>query len=169
MTHVIVLNSDYTYLNTVSWQRAICLMFKGKAEVLKYTEKVVRNFDKTVIMKIPAVLKLMKLVRSIYKSKVPFSKRNVMVRDGFVCAYCGTKDKRLTIDHVIPVSKGGKTSFENCVAACKNCNSTKNDRIPSEAGMYLKRQPYCPTISEFIRLKVKELGIDDILRDLGVY
>jgi len=169
MTHVIVLNSDYTYLNTVSWQRAICLMFKGKAEVLRYTEKVVRNFDKTVIMKIPAVLKLMKLVRSIYKSKVPFSKRNVMVRDGFVCAYCGTKDKRLTIDHVIPISKGGKTSFENCVAACKNCNSTKNDRIPSEAGMYLKRQPYAPTISEFIRLKIKELGIDDILRDLGVY
>jgi len=164
----IILNSDYTFLNTVTWKRAVCLIMKGKTQVLKYSERVVRN-SSGIVMKIPLVMKLVKLVRSIYKSKVPFTKKNVFIRDKFRCVYCDTKDVRLTIDHVVPVSKGGRTNFDNCVASCKPCNSNKGNRTPSEARMFMKKRPYTPTIAEFIRLKMKQLGIDRFLVDLGVY
>ncbi len=168
MKNCIVLNADYTFLNTINWQRAICLMVKGKVEVLKYTDKIVCNAEKTIKIKIPAVIKLIKIIRSLYKNRVPFSKRNVMVRDGLACNYCGD-NTALTIDHILPVSRGGKSNFENCVAACKKCNSRKGDRTPSEAKMYLKKQPYAPTISEFIRMRMEKLGIMDLLKELGVY
>lgn len=169
MDRCIILNGDYTFLNTVSWKRAVCLLMKEKAEVLKFSEKVLRNGAGIVVTRVPLVMKLIKLIRSIYKSKVPFSKRNVFVRDKFRCVYCGIDDMRLTIDHVIPISQGGRTSFDNCVASCKPCNSKKGNRTPSEAKMFMNRRPYTPTISEFIRLKMKQLGIDKLLVDLGVY
>ena len=106
----------------------------------------------------------------IYKNKVPYSKRNIFVRDGYRCMYCGSKDNgKLTVDHVIPQSKGGRSTFENCVAACRPCNLKKGHRIPSEAKMFMKRQPYAPTIYEFIRLKMKYYKIDEFLKELGVY
>jgi len=153
----------------VSWQKAITLLVKGKTEVLRYTEKTVSNFEKTVIFKIPAVMRLMKIIRVIYRNRVPFNKRNVIVRDEFECAYCGIKSKSLTVDHVIPLSKGGKSNFENCVAACKNCNAKKGNKLPSEIHMYIQKRPYQPTIAEFLRLKLKKLGLDVVLKDLGVY
>jgi len=164
----VVLNGDYTFLNTVDWKRAVALFMKGKTEVLKFSERPIRNGAGKVVMKVPLVMRLIKFIRSIYKSRVPFTKKNVFVRDKFRCAYCGAKDI-LTIDHVIPVSRGGKTTFDNCVASCKSCNSNKGNRIPSEANMFLKKQPYSPTISEFIRLKMEQLGLDQILVDIGVY
>ena len=91
-----------------------------------------------------------------------------MVRDGFRCVYCGTSS-RLTIDHVIPASKGGKNNFDNCVTACQPCNNKKGNRTPNEANMFMKKRPYAPTISEFIRLKMKQLGVEDFLKELGVY
>lgn len=169
MNTVVVLNQDYQYLNKVSWQKAVCLMYKGKAEALKFTKEVIRNAEKTIEIYVPSVLRLLKLVRAIYKHKVPFSRRNVMVRDGFTCQYCGDAKKRLTIDHVIPKSRGGKTIFENCVGACKKCNSKKSDRTPTEARMFLKKQPWAPTIMEFLRIQMKKENIDVFLKDLGVY
>ncbi len=110
------------------------------------------------------------IVRMIYKNKVPFSKRNVLVRDSFTCMYCGASGKiKLDVEHIIPSSRGGKTTFDNCVASCKPCNSNKGSRTPSEAKMYLKRQPYTPTISEFIRMKMKQLKLDELLKELEVY
>ena len=167
MQNCVILNGDYSYLNTVSWQKAIKLMVKGKVTVIKYTEIVVKTAEK-VIVKIPAVMKLIKIIRTIYRTKVPFSKKNVMVRDGFVCQYCGSL-KELTIDHVTPVSRGGKSIFENCVTACKDCNNKKSDKLPSEMRMYLKKQPISPTISEFTRIKAVKAGVYDLLKDLGVY
>ncbi|MFW9871748.1 MAG: HNH endonuclease [Candidatus Thorarchaeota archaeon] len=167
MTRCIVLNGDYTYLNTVSWRRAILLVMKGKSEVLKYTNKCL-NCAGGKQIKIPLIIKLIKVIRMIYKNKVPFSKRNVMVRDGYKCMYCGS-NKHLTIDHIIPRAKGGKSSFENCATACKPCNNKKGSRLPSEAQMYLRRQAYAPTISEFLRLKMKKLGADKYLKEMGVY
>lgn len=167
MQNCVILNGDYSYLNTVSWQKAIKLMVKGKATVIKYTEIVVRTAEKAIV-KIPAVMKLIKIIRTIYRTKVPFSKKNVMIRDGFVCQYCGSL-KELTIDHVKPVSRGGKSIFENCVTACKDCNNKKSNRLPSEIQMYLKKQPISPTISEFTRIKAVKAGVYDILKDLGVY
>lgn len=168
MISCVVLNADYTFLNTVSWQRALCLVIKGKVEVLKYTDKVISNINNSFVMKIPAVIKLVKLIRSLYRNRVPFSKKNVMVRDGYECVYCGATE-RLTIDHILPASRGGKSTFENCVTACGECNAKKGDKTPSEARMFLKRQPHAPTISEFIKMRIEKFGIVELLKDLGIY
>ena len=167
MNRCIVLNGDYTFLNTVSWRRAVSLVMTGKTEVLKYADRVIRCANGS-IFKIPLVVRLIKVIRMIYRNRVPYTKKNVMVRDGYRCVYCGSSDK-LTIDHMIPASRGGKTNFENCVTACQPCNNKKNNRTPSEAKMYPRRQPYAPTISEFFRIKMKQLGLDDFLKEVGVY
>lgn len=167
MNRVVVLNGDYTFLNTVGWKRAMCLIIKGKTEVLKYTDKVIRCVD-GLEMRIPLVMRLIKIIRRIYRNKVPFTKKNVFIRDGFKCQYCGT-NKQLTIDHMIPVSKGGKSKFENCITACKPCNNKKRNRTPSEAQMYVGKVPHAPTISEFFRIKMKQLGLDKFLKEVGVY
>jgi len=167
MQNCVILNGDYSYLNTVSWQKAIKLLVKGKVTVIKYTEIVVKTAE-NMIVKIPAVMKLIKIIRTIYRTKVPFSKKNVMIRDGFTCQYCGSL-KELTIDHVVPVSRGGKSTFENCVTACKQCNNKKSNKLPSEVQMYLKKKPIAPTISEFTRIKAVKAGVYDLLKDLGVY
>jgi 5-methylcytosine-specific restriction endonuclease McrA len=142
-------------------------MVKDKVEVVSYSEKIVKGTE-GFTMKVPAVIKLIKLIRAIYRTKVNFSKRNILVRDGFRCAYCGAGPRDLTLDHIIPKSKGGKSTFENCVACCKPCNHRKGGHTPSEIRMYLRRKPYHPTISEFFRLKVRNLGIDHLLEEIGL-
>lgn len=169
MEKVILLNSDFGFLNVISWKRAIRLMVKGKVEIVKATDKILTNMEKTFKLIVPKVLRLIKLVRSVYKNRVPFSKKNVFIRDNFTCMYCGCKDQRLTIDHIIPKSRGGETDFDNCVASCKPCNNKKNDRLPSEAKMFLIKQPFQPTINEFFLIKMKRLGVYKTLKDLGVY
>ena len=167
MERVVILNGDYTFLNTVSWKRAIILLINGKTEVIKYTDRVIKCVDGSII-KIPAVMKLIKIIRMIYRNRVPYSKRNVMTRDEYTCAYCGS-NRQLTIDHIIPVAQGGKSSFENCVTACQICNHKKGNRTPSEVNMYLRKRPHSPTISEFFRIKMKQLGVDNYLKEIGVY
>jgi len=167
MNRCIVLNGDFTFLNTVSWRRGVVLALSGKTEVLKYADKVLHRSDGSKIL-VPLVLRLIKVIRMIYRNRVPYSKRNIMVRDGHRCVYCGSREE-LTIDHVIPTSRGGKTNFENCVTACKLCNNRKNNRTPNEAKMWINKRPYAPTISEFFRMKMKQLGVDDYLKELGVY
>jgi 5-methylcytosine-specific restriction endonuclease McrA len=168
MTHCVVLNADYTFLNLVNWKRAMCLLAKGKVEIVKDSHHTVRSSSGRVL-KIPAVIRLIKLIRTIYRAGVAFTKRNVMIRDRFCCTYCGTRRERLSIDHIIPKSRGGKTTFENCVTACKSCNLKKGSRTPGEARMYLKSRPYQPTISEFLRLKFESLGVNEVLKELGVF
>jgi len=167
MQNCVILNGDYSYLNTISWEKAIKLIVKNKVTVIKYTKMVVRTAGNAIV-KIPAVMKLIKIIRTIYRTKVPFSKKHVMVRDEFICQYCGTP-KALTIDHVVPVSRGGKSTFENCVTACRSCNNKKSNKLPSEVHMYLKKQPVSPTIAEFTRIKAVKAGVYDLLKDLGVY
>ena len=164
---VIVLNYDYTYLNTIDWKRAVNLLIVGKAEAIKYSDTIIRTFTKSI--KLPKVLRLVKLVRHMYRNKVPYNKKNLLVRDNFRCQYCGCKSEKLTVDHVIPRARGGKTNFENCVASCFLCNNKKDSRTPREANMFLKREPYSPTIMEFLIKRMKMLGIEDLLEDLGVY
>jgi 5-methylcytosine-specific restriction endonuclease McrA len=168
MTQCVLLNADYTFLNLVNWKRAICLMAKGKVEVVKDSQRTIRNASGKVL-KVPAVMRLIKLIRTIYRTSVTFTKRNILIRDRFKCAYCGARREKLSIDHIIPKSRGGKMTFENCVAACKPCNLKKGGRTPNEARMYLKIRPYQPTISEFLRLKFENLGLQDVLRELDVF
>lgn len=160
MLQCVLLNADYSFLNTVDWKKAVRLMVKKKVEVIQFSDRCIQGIE-GVTIKLPAVMRLSRLIRTIYRSHVPFSKKNTLMRDGFCCAYCGLKKKQLTIDHIIPRSRGGKTSYENCVASCRNCNTLKGCRTPGEAGMSLRVKPYQPTIFEFIRIKVKLLGMDD--------
>ena len=167
MNRCIILNGDYTYINTITWKRAIALIMKGKVETLKYADKVIHCADGSCV-RIPLVVRLIRIIRMIYKNRVPFSKKNIMFRDNHTCVYCGATEN-LTIDHVLPTSRGGRTTFENCVTACYECNNKKNDRTPNEAKMYMSKKPYTPTISEFFSIKMKSLGVDSFLKELGVY
>jgi 5-methylcytosine-specific restriction endonuclease McrA len=166
MSPCILLNADYSFLNLVNWKRALCLMAKGKVEVVKDSRATVLSSGGR-IFRVPTVLRLIKLIRTIYRAGVAFSKRNIFVRDGFRCAYSGNHRDRLSIDHIIPRSRGGKTTFENCVAACKACNLKKGGHTPSEAGMFLRTKAYQPTISEFLRMKFQYRGLQEILNEIG--
>jgi 5-methylcytosine-specific restriction endonuclease McrA len=162
----VLLNGDYTFLGLVDWKRAMTLMFAEKVRVLKFSDQVIRGVSRT--FRAPAVAVLVKIVRSVYRGHVPFSRRNVLVRDRFACAYCGTRANPITLDHVIPRSRGGKTDFDNCVACCRACNQKKGARLPSEAGMRLRRRPWQPTIAEFIRIRLRQSGVYGMLVELGL-
>lgn len=168
MESVIVLNADYSFLNIVPVKKAIKMMSKGKVTVLKATDKVITTFE-GFSMVIPRVIKLLHMVRAVFKNKVPFSKKNVCIRDEFTCQYCGTKTEKLTLDHVVPKANGGKRVFENIVAACFECNQAKGDKLPREVGMFPRKRPVQPTIMEFLLIKSKIHGIRDSLVDLGIY
>ena len=163
----ILLNGDYSFLGLVDWKKAMRLVFADKVKVLKYSDRIIQGVEK--VFRAPAVLVLMKVVRSVYRGRVPFSKKNVLIRDRFTCAYCGKAEKSLTLDHVIPRSKGGKTEWENCVACCKKCNHHKGAKTPREARMHLIRRPFHPTIAEFIRIRLKQSAVYDVLVELGIY
>lgn len=166
MTQCILLNADYSFMNVVDWKRAVRLVVNNKVTVIGYSNHQVRGAEGKVI-RLPAVMRLIKLIRSVYRTRVPFSKRNILIRDGFRCVYCGSQHGKMTIDHIVPKSRGGATSFENCVASCRSCNSHKGNRTPSEARMFLSSQPHQPTISEFLRLRLRRLGIQDLWQHLN--
>ncbi len=165
MEGVIVLNADYTYLNIIDWRRAIKLLVQKKVEVLKYGERIIRGFTREI--KVPLVVKLIKFVRAVYRSSVPLSKKNIFIRDQYICQYCGRScRKHPTIDHIVPKSRGGKFSWNNVVTACLHCNQKKGSKLPSEAGMGLIKRPTRPTISEFLNLKMRLLGLSEIIEEL---
>lgn len=162
---VIVLNADYSFLNTVSWKKSFKLISKEKAKVVKWADQCIHTATGQVC-KIPAVLKLIKFIRTIYRTRVPFSKKNVYIRDGYMCVYCGEKKIRLTLDHIVPKARGGKSTFENCVAACRECNNKKGDKLCREVKMFPKKKPYQPTISEFLHIKMKSMGIGKVIEEI---
>ena len=168
MNGCIVLNADFSYLNTISWKRAVKLVLAQKVRVVKESDKVVR-YGQNGLFRIPSVVALIKLIRIIFRGSVPFSKQNLIIRENGKCAYCGKRTKALTIDHIIPRSRNGETSFENCVAACRICNGKKGAKTPNEAGMKLKVRPVQPTISEFLRKKMVGSGVLHILKELKIY
>ena len=152
---VIVLNASYEFLGLVSWKRAMTLLFTGKVEVVKQSDRFVRTVSKTV--RVPAVVRLIKFIRQIYRREVPLSRKNVLTRDGFQCQYCGAEHSsgELTIDHVIPKVQSGANEWTNVVACCRHCNMKKGGRTPRQAGMHLVRKPVKPTIMEFINLYLR--------------
>jgi 5-methylcytosine-specific restriction endonuclease McrA len=155
MEAVIVLNAGYEFMGLVSWQRAMLLVFNGKVEVVKESDRIVRTVSRT--FRIPAVIRLIKFIRQIYRREVPFSRKNILIRDAHVCQYCGREFSSgdLTIDHIIPKVQGGANGWTNVVACCRSCNIRKGGRTPRQAGMHLVRQPFKPTIMEFINLYLR--------------
>lgn len=166
MENVIVLNSDMTILGTTTWKRAVRLLITGKAEALAQSDTKIHP-----TMFIPKVIRLIKAIRSLWKKEVPWSKGAVHIRDQYVCQYCrdDIPKKRATIDHVIPVAKGGKNNWGNTVCCCFDCNNKKGDMLPSEANMSLVRKPLQPTIMEFLLKKIQEDGLEDVLKEIGIY
>lgn len=160
MERCVLLNADYTFLNVIGWKRAFKMIVNEKVQVLEYSKETVQCGSCTFQM--PSIVKLIKLIRTIYRNRVPFTKKNVMVRDGHKCVYCGSR-YNLTIDHMVPASRGGATTFENCVTSCRSCNNKKGSKTPNEANMFLSKRPYQPTISEFLMIKMRQMGIDKIL------
>jgi len=142
MDRVLVLNSDYTPLNVTDLRRGFILVSKGKAEIVKEdAKKIVTTIGEFVR---PLIIRLVNYVR-FRRGGIKVGRRRVFKRDGYQCGYCGSK-KNLTIDHIIPRSKGGDNSWTNLVTCCNRCNNDKDDKTPEEAGMKLIVKVYEPTI-----------------------
>jgi 5-methylcytosine-specific restriction endonuclease McrA len=141
---VAILSKDYMPLMYCDIKRAVVLVYLGKAEVVKATEKIMRSVSDA--FQVPAVIRLLDKVKKKFSPKVVFTRKNVFMRDGYKCQYCGKESKKLTLDHVMPTSRGGKNVWENVVAACQGCNSTKSNRTPEEAGMPLLSKPKKPSM-----------------------
>ena len=164
MTSVVLLNADYQVLGLIGIKKAFKLMSKGKVIVVKATEKLMHTVTKSFL--VPVVLRLVKMVRMMYGKKVPFAKRNVMTLYDGRCGYCGKKDKHMTLDHIIPKSRGGKSEFANVVPSCLKCNNFKDNKTPREAGMVLQYKVVVPTISEFLQISIRNLGLDKYVDEI---
>lgn len=143
MLDVLVLNASYEVLNITRWQRAITLVFSGKAEVLEESNKLVHSA--LLEMKLPSVIRMTYYIKKPHVH-VPFSRSNIFLRDGYVCQYCGIKANSydLTLDHIVPKSLGGESCWENVVTACQKCNSHKGDRPLECVELKLIRKPKMP-------------------------
>ena len=143
MAHgVLVLNSDFSPINVTSLHRGFTLVYKGKAEVLKSSDEPIVCGVKKYLK--PLIIRLLNYV-SFQKRRIRVNRHRIMRRDGYSCVYCGSK-KNLTIDHVIPKSKGGDNTWKNLVTCCSPCNLKKGDKSLEEVGMKLIKKPTEPNI-----------------------
>jgi 5-methylcytosine-specific restriction endonuclease McrA len=150
LEHVLVLNASYEPLNVTTVRRAHVLVYKGKAEVIEELERPLRSAVATFSW--PHVIRLVTYVRVPHAVQRKISRRALFARDGWRCVYCGTTNGRLTLDHVVPRSRGGASVWENVVTSCAPCNLRKGDRLLEETAMTLLRQPRPPAPVLFIQL-----------------
>lgn len=146
---VLLLNQSYEPLTICNVKKAIILIILGKAELIARNEKKhLHTVNKSFPW--PSVVRLNGYIRVPFK-KIILTKKNVLKRDAHKCCYCGRSDLPLTLDHIIPKSKGGDDSWENLVTACLPCNNKKGDRTLEEAQMKLRTKPYAPNHIIFIK------------------
>lgn len=126
------------------------MVLKGKAEEVESDGVLLRS--PTYTFPLPSVIRLRYYIKQPHLVGVTFSKKNVFKRDRLICQYCGQRSVDMTIDHVVPKSRGGRTCWENVVVACKNCNTKKGDRTLREARMQLIRKPKKPTFVFYLNL-----------------
>jgi hypothetical protein len=163
MEKVLVLNADYTPLNVTTLIKGFNLVYRGKAEVLEKSEKPINSGYSTFVR--PLIIRLLNYVHHRSKS-VKVSRTRLYRRDNYECAYCGQK-KNLTIDHIIPKSRGGQNTWENLVTCCSTCNRLKSNRTPEEAKMVLRVNPYEPNIfSDIVNTSV-EIIWNDFKKSFG--
>ena len=129
----------------MSWQKAIILWFQGKVEIIEHHDAFVHSVSNR--FQLPSIVRLKSFVRIRNQKFVRFCRENIYKRDGHRCQYCGRQfgPKDLTLDHVIPVSRGGIKSWTNIVTACRDCNQRKANKTPREANMELSERPVEPT------------------------
>jgi 5-methylcytosine-specific restriction endonuclease McrA len=155
MQQVLVLNASYEPLNVTTVRRAHVLVFKGKAEVIEELEQPLRSA--TGAFPWPHVIRLVQYVRVPRTLQRKISRRALFARDGWRCVYCGTTGGRLTLDHVVPRSRGGDSVWENVVTSCAPCNLRKGNRLPHEVHMELSHPPRPPAPVLFIRLAAPKI------------
>lgn len=170
--NTLLLNADFTPLKIIDWERAITLLLEETAELLEgYVDRFVHS--ELLAMPWPAVLRLKKFVKE--RTRLRFTRSNVLARDNFTCSYCGKKPTKkggrpdvedLTLDHVVPRAQAKNhqvvlpwnkkvvpvTSWDNVASACTSCNSTKAARTPAQAGMTLRIIPRPPTAADILRM-----------------
>ncbi|WP_026999092.1 HNH endonuclease [Eisenibacter elegans] len=145
---VLILNQDYSALTVCSVQKAFILVYLDKAELVSAADDYELHTI-SVAYPLPSIIRLMKYVHLPYRG-VMLNRHNIFRRDHHQCQYCGAV-KDLTLDHVLPRSRGGRSSWENLVTACKRCNSRKGDLTPEEANMPLRKKPFKPSFVMFLR------------------
>ena len=147
---MLVLNATYEPINVCTVRRAVVLLLKEKAEVVEQTERTLHSANATLTR--PAVIRLVSYVKvPRHSQRRKITRRAVFARDGWTCQYCGARTQ-LTVDHVVPRSKGGGSTWDNIVAACAPCNRRKGDALPRQVGMTLARQPRTPGPDVFIHV-----------------
>ena len=147
---VLVLNATYEPINVCTVRRAAVLLLKQKAELVEHGAWRLRS--EHTQMPRPVVIRLVSYVRvprDTHRRKI--TRRAVFARDGWTCQYCGARSN-LTVDHVIPRSKGGSSEWDNIVASCAPCNRRKGDLLPAQANMVPRRAPRAPNPHVFIHV-----------------
>ena len=152
----LVLNATYEPICVVSSRRALVLVIEEKAELVRETGRLYRAAR--VSFPEPSVVRLAHYVRVPYTARIAITRRSVFARDGHRCQYCGGQAEN--IDHVTPRSRGGAHIWENVVAACRRCNSLKEDRLLEEAGFTLRRAPHAPRSRVWLLAASGELRAD---------
>jgi 5-methylcytosine-specific restriction endonuclease McrA len=168
---VLALNRQYAPVHVISVRRAFCLLYKSLAEVIHVEDGSYTSYDfdgwlETSLLRlslgdtddetdfiqsvnfeiqVPRVVRLLRYER-LPRNGVKFNRRNIFLRDDYICQYCNRRYSahRLSLDHVMPRSRGGPTTWENIVCCCLDCNVRKGGRTPHEAGMKLVRPPRKP-------------------------
>ena len=153
MSPVLLLSATFEPLRVISWQNAVSMFFLGKVEVIEEYEHDIRSVS--LVIKAPAVVRLVRYFRQGRKSP-PLSRGNILARDNFTCQYCSRElsSKEATLDHVLPRSQGGRTTWENIVCACGTCNRKKGGRTPREAKMLLLSKPVKPEWLPVLHIKL---------------
>jgi len=140
----LLLSANYIPLQVLHWQEAVKLVYEHTVDILVEYDEEIRS--PSVTWKWPAVLRLKRQTKRNRARVVRFSRSGVYIRDGFKCQYCGNRFKyeQLTLDHVVPRSKGGQTTYNNTVAACSKCNCSKGDKSCDEWGKWPLKKPVVP-------------------------
>jgi 5-methylcytosine-specific restriction endonuclease McrA len=150
-TRVLVLNASFEPINVCTVRRAAVLVLKSRAEVLETGEGALHS--ERLQLERPCVIRLVRYVRiprDVHRRKI--TRKAVLARDAYTCQYCGREAAGLTVDHVIPRSRGGKSVWENIVASCAPCNRRKGNRLPREVSMHPANHPRPPGPNVFIRI-----------------
>jgi 5-methylcytosine-specific restriction endonuclease McrA len=147
---VLVLNATYEPVNVCTVRRAVVLLLKAKAEVVEHAAWELHSVSTSIAR--PVVIRLVTYVRvprDTHRRKI--TRRAVFARDNWTCQYCGSR-AQLTVDHVVPRSKGGGSTWDNIVASCAPCNRRKGDSLPRQVGMRLRHPPRPPSPHVFIQV-----------------
>lgn len=154
---VLILNQDFSAIAVCSVHKAFLLVYLQKAEmVTKANGDVLRTVSHAY--PVPSVIRLQRYARVPYYG-IALSRHNVLRRDNYTCQYCGA-GKNLTLDHLLPKSRGGETNWLNLVTACMHCNTRKGDRTPEEAGLKLQQKPIRPSLKIFLQYHLTTTNSD---------